>query len=501
MRGPARRSPGLGTLVLVSLLACGCAWIRIVPVTPEDRARRELVQARFWESQGSTSEAMAAYLRVLAESPENSEAWEARLRLDPADVRLLPELVAWQRRDPEDPLPHFLEGRLSSGGGARTAFTRAWMLAPLATSPLLDARRLGPRSWIDVSLHAELLLELEPRTTALDRACAWVLIGLRRAPEAASRLRDPGAQAMARVGLALQEGASDEARTAAVATLPEDEFPTALLRIAAAHAGSEWGVAATLLRESRRRWGDRPEFDVLEARSAAATGSRERAVALLEGALVRLTSPALRCDGTLLLHRLLPPAAAAASEWLRSAVEWAPSITDLDGLVAAMLDRGDLTGARAALLGKSAREPTAALVELWRAQAEWLTQWAHEERDFVRRWWQFFLRSQPAGERQARLAQADSRERDTVLGLMLTCPDPAVRVQALGVLREDSLFALDRVPPGVRQDADARVRAAWVVLAASRRGALARAAVIAARDDPDAYVREVARQLPLPEDD
>lgn len=499
MRNARRWSAVSLAALCVTIGVCSCAWVRVVPVTPEDRGRRELVSGRAAEARGSVASAVAAYWRVLDWLPENVEAWSSLVRLGPGDPRLVAELAAWKRRAPSAPAPHFFEGRLSTGEGAKLAFGRAWELDPSPASLLLDPQGMGLKSWAEVDRYGDLLAELEPRTPALDRVCVWVLLDLRRTDELESRAWDASARRLIDAASALRQGSLQAARQHLDA-MGDTTFEKAVLDVLIEQAKAEWGTAARRVREYRARWGSRPVLDVLDARTAAATGSGERAVVLLQSSLGSSWSPVVRVEGTVLLHRLLPLGSNVAGDFLRSAVDWAPTIADLDHLFGALMERGDTGGAQAALLAKPARSAGDPRDSFWREQAAWLDSWRFESREFVRGWWEFFFRTSSAAERKQRLAAAVEAERDWVFVSMLSYPDPTIRVQALVLLRDAPRFDFGRVPGGLREDDDPRVRASWLVLAAQRGGHGARDAILSAREDPDEYVREVARQLKLPED-
>lgn len=503
----SRRCPSAGGLPQIYLsllllwlgLITGCGYVRVVKVSPRTQAFEAMVEAEDCEASGDLQGAVRSYKKALTFVPDHSRAWAGWVRHGSRADRAeqLELLRAWQDEKPDDPMPHFFEASLRDR--SVECFQESWLRNPRPDAPILDPRRFSISGVEDWRQYETVLAALTPRTEALDRVHNATLVELRRTSDAVTQAKRSGAADVTRrlrAQVAWERGEADVVLEL-LAELGNQDRATLLLRARALSDLERYGEADDTLRWLRSKYGDDAECDLLRAQIAAATGSQSRAVALLRSALPRTLSPIARVDGALLWHRLRPQADAEVIAALNNAVAWAPSNQDLDRLWVASLNRGLLAVARRISNRKADQDTGEGPVVLQARKDLQVLELFGDDKEGLRKYWSFLLRDS-ALARSQRLAGLGPAEQSRLLGWMLAHPEASYRVQALKQLRQKLVVPFGDLPSELAHDQDPRVRASWIALAARQGGETARRAILAGREDPDEYVRQVAASLRLP---
>ena len=496
------------------LLIGGCSFpIRIVRVTPWERAEAEVSKGERARTEGRLAEARDHYRRAVELAPDHLQAWcELRLVSTPEQRgEIVRELSA---AEPESPRVAFVRGLFAEDLRERERwFSRAWVLAGGDYLPVLDPWLVTPERVAGWRRYTAWLGGLEPAgpTGALREAIAHLELGEVEAARAtAERVEGlPAADATLQAYLVASGALSGDVENAlseARRRIPDApsryrrflQWEVDRLQVVRFLEQDDTEKARDWLRRMRSERPQVAELDVLEARRSARLHEDERALALLEGSVHRCVTPRLRVAGAVLYHRLAREhSPGRARRELLEALHWAPRNRDLEAIGRLFLEAGDPRGAARALEILSQRTPRERdrrriaedlrTLEALPRTTPWLAEaWA-------------FLRHRPITERQKAYAAMSPTGREPALRAALTHPDSRLRRLALKLLRSEDLPRLDEVAATLARDGDAAVRAAWILLAAERGGARARQAILAGREDPDAYVREVAGRLPLPD--
>ncbi|MEE8143088.1 MAG: hypothetical protein V3T77_08310 [Planctomycetota bacterium] len=487
------------------LLLSGCLLpVRVVRISDSEMAASHHRQGREAELEGDDAKAIRHYRYACQYDGQLRPAWEGRLRLVRPEYRqpMLELLKEWQQREPEDPLPSYLLGRLEKGDASLTADQRAWQQAGGNYPPLLDPDSMEPQRLEGWRQYRNLLASLEPASHERDLRLLWTDIELgnyesvrHRAPKL-----NPGVagESLLEAALFMEAGNSK----AALDRVQETEPPIPegqLLWVSALRAQGKFGEADTLLRRLRGDWGDHPSLDLFEAAGAAHVGRKRHAIELLESCLDSIVAPRHRIDGALLYLSLLDGARRVSGyKALQETILWAPSVKDLDRVEKVFREGGQTMSVVLCLRRKlelAAQHPGR---ESWEQQAELLAQLPPQvDAEVLGQGWKF-LREQSPASRQAALNEMPRQLQEQLVRLSLRQADPVLRIVALRSVREHELIPFPELPAALAQDPDPRVRGAWLRIAADQGGEVARRAILTGRQDPDVYVREIADSLPLP---
>lgn len=503
----------LRALLLSTLVFSGCSLpVRIVKVTPEERAAEALVRGREAQARGDLETARREYRAATREQPTLDEAWWALIAVLDHDGRteLRKEVAAWRDRSPHDPRTTFLLARLTAGAAEQSLYRLAW--SQREYTPLLDPWVMRPRGYEGWSSYVELLESFDPETPLLT---AWTIlarcqVGL---PVSAAMLAavpeesPEGALARAAVLMTAGTSGSPEDHVARVRrglrpAMESDSNPLLLwearrrwLRLAIADGSLvELDEELAGLRRERRAG----ELDVLEASYFARHGRTEEARELLARALPECVLPQVRLAGAVLLYGLEREAPSShARNQLREAIEWAPAVADLEVLAGIFIAAGDAESAALALDTAVVRLGDVANDRSWTLAADLKTLSDVGDAEISTATWEF-LRQRSITERRVVFDDIPEDRREHAIVLALRHWDARLRTLALGLARDGSSVSFGSLP-SMESDPDARVRGAWLVLAADQGGAVAREAILAGRRDADDYVREIADGLPLPQ--
>ncbi len=503
MLGPerARNALVLGLVLLSSsLVVAGC---RVTRLTDEAMAERAFASGQSAERVGDREAAAAAYRDAVRWRRTHLPAWVARIRLERAGApgALADEIAAWAVEEPESPYPPFLVSRIAPEREAHGALERAWRASGSEFAPLLDARLWDPRGRVDLERVLASFQALTPRTSELDLRTVWWCWELGRWVEVERALEVSEFEPAMHALLLATLQARRDTRQPRLPEAPPAESRWELIRLYLELLGSlgREDEVERILARAPPDGGDLHEHALFVALQAARRGNRQRAREDLELHLPYVISPRLRVRGSLLLSELRGRSPAAAAP-LRDAIPWLTSRLEADHVFRALIARGDAEGAarardEAALLPETG-DPGSPTPAVCREEAETLRFLAGQS-EWTPPLWRFF-RSAPLTERAAALGELRRTEAEAALRLALRHPSAEMRATALQLLKRQPLLPFAEIPADLAHDVDPRVRAAWLLVAVTEGGEVARAAVARAREDPDPYVREVAERQPLP---
>lgn len=515
--------------VLIGLVALsGCRWLpmRMVRVPARTLATEELEVAREAADRGDRRVAVESFERACVADPSWTEAWNSRIEYlfvrSPATSRtvqearsaLAAELDAWVERD-ESARPVLLRSSLLPVPDRLSDWNEAWRREP-AFPDLMDPWALGLRRRSDWLTYERFLLGRAPLAdptdqARVDRRRRLVQLELGRFSDVSRELEGAIADPLIEALIAYARRDRDAAMQA-LARIDAPDVEESLLRIVLDFDADARQVRDSIER-ARNRWGENPELKLLEILNRLRGGDRT-AEEELWSISFRLVLPRFQV--------------LAVTEWVRArrltaggrlAQDFDRVVQILELGLAAATDRGQsetiqamaATWGAMSVLQKALESETKGLAapavsgrtDAARVDAgerstliailERVSSQPLDVRQAVGAVWKIL--AEPGVPRCAELSQLSEPGRSIVLTGLLASSRPDVRVRVLRLIRETSAVSFSRLPPALARDPDERVRGMWVTVAAADGSDSARRAVVAARSDPSAYVRELAERF------
>lgn len=478
----------------------GCLPVRIVHVSPEERADELLEAARQAELTGDRRGAIAAYQDAVAIFPGRLDIWRRLARVTRPDERrgLLADVDPWGDVADTEPLLPVVQGLLFPAERARH-FREAWRRDSSDASPLLDRSRVPLRSLAEWRSCAEILSELEPRSPALEFRTLWTWLQVGAVEQAQLyEQRDLGGwRPTAEAALALARGAADRALRLLEGRPGATEVGTAEGAVVALRAMLNGATIGTpdageaRVQRLRVEWGSDPRVALVLAAFDARGGRTAQARSALSD-LVRggTLAPVPRVEAALALHELTPERSVRVNDALRGAIAWAVTLDALRRLEVALIAREMFADAAAVCASMIRQAPADTDVAAWKLRRRTL---AEVEARFLRDHPELLLGRGSVAAIRSRFRQLEETEQKAVVVALCSHPDATRRVIGLQEIRERHLVPLPLVPD-LSRDPDARVRGSWIALQVTD-PAMRAAAIALGRADEDPYVRELAERL------